>query len=42
MSSRTTSISGIVSLLGAFLASAMVLGLLLAGLFMPAVSATGA
>lgn len=42
MSSRTPSIGGVVSLLGAFLASAMVLGLLLAGLFMPAVGATGA
>ncbi len=42
MSSRTTSLGGIVSLLGAFLASALVLGLLLAGLFLPAVGATGA
>ncbi|WP_076260337.1 transglycosylase domain-containing protein [Intrasporangium flavum] len=42
MSSRTTSIGGVVSLLGAFLASALVLGLLAAGLVMPAVGATGA
>jgi membrane peptidoglycan carboxypeptidase len=42
MSSRTTSIGGVVSLLGAFLASALVLGLLAAGLLMPAVGATGA
>jgi membrane peptidoglycan carboxypeptidase len=42
MSSRTTNLGGIISLLGAFLASAMVLGLLLAGLLMPAVGATGA
>ena len=42
MSSRTTSIGGVVSLLGAFLASALVLGLLAAGLAMPAVGATGA
>ncbi len=42
MSSRLTSLGGIMSLLGAFLASAMVLGLLLAGLLMPAVGATGA
>jgi len=42
MSSRTTSIGGVISLLGAFLAGAMVLGLLMAGLFMPAVGATGA
>ncbi|WP_347352977.1 transglycosylase domain-containing protein [Intrasporangium sp.] len=42
MPSRTTSIGGVISLLGAFLASALVLGLLLAGLFMPAVGATGA
>ncbi|HET7399857.1 MAG TPA: transglycosylase domain-containing protein [Intrasporangium sp.] len=42
MSSRTTSLGGIVSLLGAFLASALVLGLLLAALFIPAVGATGA
>ena len=41
-SSRTTSIGGVISLLGAFLAAAMVLGLLAAGLFMPAVGATGA
>ncbi|GAA2500501.1 transglycosylase domain-containing protein [Terrabacter carboxydivorans] len=42
MSSRTTSIGGVISLLGAFLASALVLGLLAAGLVMPAVGATGA
>ena len=42
MSSRTTNLGGVISLLGAFLASAMVLGLLLAGLLMPAVGATGA
>lgn len=42
MSSRTTSFGGIISLLGAFLASALVLGLLAAGLVMPAVGATGA
>ncbi|MEW1954354.1 transglycosylase domain-containing protein [Terrabacter sp. NPDC080008] len=42
MSSRTTSIGGVISLLGAFLASALVLGLLAAGLAMPAVGATGA
>ena len=42
MSSRTTNLGGVVSLLGAFLASAMVLGLLMAGLLMPAVGATGA
>ncbi len=41
-SSRTTSIGGVISLLGAFVAAAMVLGLLAAGLFMPAVGATGA
>ncbi|WP_353509614.1 transglycosylase domain-containing protein [Intrasporangium sp.] len=41
-SSRTTSIGGVISLLGAFIAAAMVLGLLAAGLFMPAVGATGA
>src|SRR3954462_15051807 len=42
MSSRTTSIGGVISLLCAFLASALVLGLLAAGLAMPAVGATGA
>lgn len=42
MSSRTTNLGGVISLLGAFLASAMVLGLLMAGLLMPAVGATGA
>ena len=42
MSSRTTSIGGVISLLGAFLASALVLGLLAAGMVMPAVGATGA
>lgn len=42
MSSRTTSIGGVISLLGAFLAAALVLGLLTAGLVMPAVAATGA
>ncbi len=42
MSSRTTSIGGVVRLLGAFVASALVLGLLAAGLVMPAVGATGA
>jgi membrane peptidoglycan carboxypeptidase len=42
MSSRTTSIGGVISLLAAFLASAVVLGLLAAGLAMPAVGATGA
>ncbi|WP_404391173.1 transglycosylase domain-containing protein [Humibacillus xanthopallidus] len=42
MSSRTTSLGGVISLLGAFLASALVLGLLAAGLVMPAVGATGA
>ena len=42
MSSRTTNLGGVISLLGAFLAAALVLGLLLAGLFMPAVGATGA
>ena len=42
MSSRTTSFGGVLSLLGAFLASALVLGLLAAGLVMPAVGATGA
>ena len=42
MSSRTTSIGGVISLLGAFVASALVLGLLAAGLVMPAVGATGA
>lgn len=41
-SSRTTSIGGVISLLGAFLAAALVLGLLAAGLLMPAVGATGA
>ena len=35
-------IGGVISLLGAFLASALVLGLLAAGLVMPAVGATGA
>ncbi len=42
MSSRTTTFGGVISLLGAFLASALVLGLLAAGLVMPAVGATGA
>ena len=35
-------LGGVISLLGAFVAAAMVLGLLAAGLFMPAVGATGA
>lgn len=41
-SSRTTSVGGVISLLGAFLAAALVLGLLMAGLLMPAIGATGA
>ncbi len=39
---RTTNIASIISLLGAFLAAAVVLGLLAAGLAMPAVGAAGA
>jgi len=39
---RTTNIASIISLLGAFLAAAMVMGLLAAGLVMPAVGAAGA
>jgi membrane peptidoglycan carboxypeptidase len=40
--SRTTSVSGVVTLLGALLATALVAGLLGAGLLMPAVGAAGA
>ena len=39
---RTTNIASIISLLGAFLAAALVMGLLAAGLAMPAVGAAGA
>jgi len=39
---RTTNIASIISLLGAFLAAAVVMGLLAAGLVMPAVGAAGA
>ena len=39
---RTTNIASIISLLGAFLAAAVVMGLLTAGLVMPAVGAAGA
>src|SRR5665811_195868 len=42
MPGRVTNFTNIVSLLGAFLASSVVLGLLGAGLVMPAVGATGA
>jgi len=42
MSGRVTNFTNIVSLLGAFLATSVVLGLLGAGLVMPAVGATGA
>jgi membrane peptidoglycan carboxypeptidase len=40
--SRTTSVGGIITLLGALLATSLVAGLLGAGLFMPAVGAAGA
>ncbi len=39
---RTTNLASIISLLGAFLAAAVVMGLLAAGLIMPAVGAAGA
>src|SRR5674476_295030 len=42
MPGRVTNLTNIVSLLGAFLATSVVLGLLAAGLVMPAVGATGA
>ncbi len=42
MSGRTTNVSGVMSLLGAFVAAAVMMGLLSAGLFMPAVGAAGA
>lgn len=42
MPGRVTNFTNIVSLLGAFLATSVVLGLLAAGLVMPAVGATGA
>lgn len=42
MRGRATNVSGVVNLLGAFLAAAVVLGLLGAGLVMPAVGAAGA
>ena len=42
MPGRVTNFANIVSLLGAFLATSVVLGLLGAGLVMPAVGATGA
>ena len=42
MPGRATNFTNIVSLLGAFLATSVVLGLLGAGLVMPAVGATGA
>ncbi|MEO7058889.1 MAG: hypothetical protein ABI083_04175, partial [Lapillicoccus sp.] len=38
---RTTSFASVISLLGAFLATAMVIGLLVAGVAMPAVGAFG-
>jgi membrane peptidoglycan carboxypeptidase len=41
MSGRTTNVGGVVSLLGAFLAAAVITGFLSAGLFMPAVGAVG-
>ena len=41
-SSRTTSVGGVITLLGALLATSLVAGLLGAGLFMPAVGAAGA
>ncbi len=41
-SSRTTSVGGVITLLGALLATSLVAGLLGAGLFMPAVGAVGA
>ena len=42
MPGRVTNFTNIVSLLGAFLATSLVLGLLGAGLLMPVVGATGA
>ena len=42
MSGRTANVSGVMSLLGAFVAAAVMMGLLSAGLFMPAVGAAGA
>jgi membrane peptidoglycan carboxypeptidase len=41
-SGRTTNVAGVVSLLGAFLAAALIMGLLSAGLFVPVVGAAGA
>ncbi len=41
MSGRATNVGNVVSLLGAFVATAMVMGLLAAGLLIPAVGATG-
>ena len=41
MSGRATNLGNVVSLLGAFVASAMVMGLLAAGLLIPAVGAAG-
>ena len=41
-SSRTTSVGGVITLLGALLATSLIAGLLGAGLFMPAVGALGA
>src|SRR3954453_11124342 len=40
--SRTTSVGGVITLLGALLATSLVAGLLGAGLFMPAIGAAGA
>ena len=41
MSGRTTNVGGVISLLGAFLAAAVITGFLSAGLLMPAVGAVG-
>jgi hypothetical protein len=41
MSGRTTNVGGVISLLGAFLAAAVITGFLSAGLFMPVVGAVG-
>jgi membrane peptidoglycan carboxypeptidase len=41
-SSRTTNVGGVITLLGALVATSLVAGLLAAGLFIPAVGATGA
>ncbi len=41
MQGRATNLGNVISLLGAFVATAMVMGLLAAGLLIPAVGATG-